>query len=696
MKQLLTRSPGPLSKPHQEYDNLQNCISCHASRTGKEVVHKKCLECHQEISVRIEEKHGYHADKPECKTCHTEHNKDKLPEFDIFAPKDWLKTFNHDETNYPLIGSHQTVECNDCHTTYRKHFKTKEPSTSRSYLDAPNDCYTCHKKVYEHRFSKKKWLNCTECHSTSLESWTKMARKLTFSHDETEYPLEGLHIPVACKACHKPDPKLKRLTTFAPLKFSQCTHCHADPHKGKFGDDCTTCHNVYRKWDDIIPTREGGKPKGLEKSFDHDQTKFPLKGYHEKVDCKACHFDPAAKFKVAADQFDECSDCHSFPHGDQFAKLECTDCHAHNRKFNKTSFNLDRHNKTRFPLTGKHQVLECNKCHFTGKFESLQSTECTDCHRNPHDRRQIDHPCSFCHVTTDFSWIQFDHNKNTKFSLTGKHRDVSCTSCHVNEIFKNMPASNEKPNCQSCHDSPHGTSMSNQCQECHRTEGFYPAKTFDHLKLGRWQLEGRHAELPCQKCHPQHLLKSYEVFISAPNLKATDCINCHKDIHKGEFGKNCASCHTASSFSIEQEAQVHDLGFMKLEGTHNQLACKDCHRSDTNLQGLSLVCGSCHQKNDPHLGKLGQSCSDCHRQTAWLPSTFKHNQTGFRLTGAHRYAQCSDCHKNQIYEGLPNDCFFCHSDSYIRGIGSHNLAQASDCSDCHSQISWKIRRRSGL
>ncbi len=693
LKELLTRSPGPLTKAHEEIDTVQGCIECHQSRTGKDVVHKKCLDCHTDISSRIDKQRGYHRDKPECKNCHADH---KGKDHSIFAPSDWLKTFNHDETGYALIGKHTSPDCKSCHSTFRKNSKTSETTSSRTYLEAPTDCYPCHKNDYEHKFSKKDWLNCTQCHSSTIENWKKMAKKQSFNHDKTEFKLEGLHVPVGCKECHKLDSQKKRLTTFAPLNFDKCTDCHADPHKGSFGNDCTTCHNVYRKWKDIIPTRDGKKHSSKDKGFDHSKTKFPLKGYHEAVACDSCHTDPKAKFKVPSDKFDECSDCHGFPHGEQFAKQSCESCHSFTQKFINSTFDLERHSKTKFPLSGKHQVLDCNKCHLSGTFENLSTGECSDCHRNPHDKRQIDKPCSFCHVTTEFSWIQFDHNKNTQFDLTGKHRSVACLSCHVNEGFKNMPANNTNPNCAGCHEDPHGKSMPDTCGDCHRTDGFKPVSKFEHSLIGRWALTGRHAELSCQKCHPQHLLKKYEVPKSQFDSAPTDCLNCHTDVHAGQYGKACDSCHSTSSFSVERGAKVHDLGFFKLEGYHDKMGCNECHRSDATNQGMGILCGTCHQKNDPHLGKLGLTCGDCHSQTAWLPPKFKHNLTGFRLTGAHRYAACSDCHKNQIYEGLPNDCFFCHADSYLKttnGKSPHDLASSKDCSDCHSQISWKLRRR---
>ncbi|MGA0162694.1 MAG: hypothetical protein ACO3LE_00390 [Bdellovibrionota bacterium] len=692
LKKLITQSPGPLSKSHAEYDTLKGCSNCHINTLGGDLDNAKCMDCHLDIKVRIEKNWGYHAGKTECSSCHMEH---EGLDFDIFAPENWLDEFNHEkDTGYPLRGQHAKTECYDCHTTYREHYKTKAKTETRSYLNAPTTCYECHQDDYQHEFKDKKLLECTQCHSTGIENWKRLRKKMPFNHDTTRYKLEGLHKKVECSECHEPDPKTKRVTTFAPLEFDQCTDCHSDPHKGSFGNECTNCHSVYRKWDHLL--LEG---QIAANGFDHSKTKFPLEGYHEAVECESCHYQDKKSFKVPADQFDQCSDCHGDYHNGQFADQSCESCHSPTRKFYDSSFDLERHAKTEFPLDGKHMVIDCQQCHFTGSYTNLKFDECSDCHRNVHPEREIDQSCSFCHVTTSFSWIQFDHNKNTDFALTGEHREVACLSCHVDQVFKNMPANNDNPNCQSCHADPHGSAMSNECSSCHVTEGFKQVKSFKHEEIGRWKLTGRHTELSCQKCHENHLLGDYQVKLIAGAKLATECVNCHYDVHQGEMGSNCESCHSTNSFELEYAEKVHDLGFFKLEGFHDQLECSDCHATNNNLQGTGEFCAWCHEKDDIHLGQMGNTCGDCHYQTSWLPTHFQHNTTGFRLTGIHRYLECSSCHVNNIYQGLPSDCFFCHSDSFVPHIPQHSNASGrnvANCENCHVPIDWNIRRGSAL
>ena len=83
------------------------------------------------------------------------------------------------------------------------------------------------------------------------------------------------------------------------------------------------------------------------------------------------------------------------------------------------------------------------------------------------------------------------------------------------------------------------------------------------------------------------------------------------------------------------------------------------------------------------------SCLICHNTTAWQPSTFNHNTTGFPLTGAHIPLQCISCHANG-YINTPADCYSCHQANYI-GVADPNHVQdnfSHDCIQCHTTSNW--------
>jgi len=704
LRDLVTQSPGDLSEYHQEWDSVRGCSTCHVKQLGGEVDQRKCLDCHSDIKQRVDENWGYHRDKPICSDCHFEHQGRQSY---IFAPDpNWIEgytygperekvmpPFEHSrDAQWPLQGKHAQIECADCHTSSRTHYQTGRETGTLSYLGAPTACYDCHVDVYRHEFSRQEWLDCTTCHSSAITSWSHLSDPIPFNHDQTSYPLQGHHVDLDCALCHLPETSSRAVRIFAPLPFQQCTDCHYDVHEGEFGSSCQDCHSVFQKWTDVQV--QEGELEG----FDHDSTRFPLKGYHKAVACESCHTSEDASYTFPDDGFQSCSYCHGMAHGDQFQSQTCQDCHTEERRFTQSTFDLNRHNQTNFPLDGKHQVISCNHCHHSGQFEDLPFQECSDCHVNVHPERQIDRSCHDCHNTTSFSWIHFDHNRQTNFNLTGQHRDVACLSCHVDEVFQNMPASNENPNCQMCHADPHGSAMPDTCANCHRTEGFSLVRGFDHSDFD-FKLDGRHAELSCQSCHPNHLREDYSIPGLEGSTDSAACSHCHVDVHQGAHGLQCQSCHNTTRFEVAGGEKVHDLGFFRLAGAHDQMECSDCHTADTNLQGLGTLCAWCHEKDDIHLGAFGLECQDCHSQTAWMPTRFRHNQTGFPLTGAHRFTDCESCHVNNVYQGLPNDCYFCHVDSFLTAPEAHGggrNANIMDCAQCHRPIDWRIRTGSGI
>ena len=63
---------------------------------------------------------------------------------------------------------------------------------------------------------------------------------------------------------------------------------------------------------------------------------------------------------------------------------------------------------------------------------------------------------------------------------------------------------------------------------------------------------------------------------------------------------------------------------------------------------------------------------------------------GFRLTGAHATAQCSQCHVNNNYSLTSAACWNCHQTDY-NNTNNPPHKQASfpqDCSGCHSMVDW--------
>ncbi len=245
------------------------CARCHAGERYKDLA-RTCISCH-----RLQDKHaGSRGDR--CDKCH--------------APTKWAAiSFNHDKaTKFPLRGGHANLACQRCHTgdLYRDKLSMA--------------CVSCHRKDDPHKGQLGS--DCRRCHSET--AWRK---NVAFDHDLVQFPLIGLHAAVPCEDCH-------RTQSFKDAPRA-CASCHQDTHhRGRLGANCAACHNPngWTRW-----------------RFDHDtQTRYPLTGAHQALQCHACHKE-AATARVTAPT--NCYGCHSRDdaHEGAFGRT-CEKCHNTN------------------------------------------------------------------------------------------------------------------------------------------------------------------------------------------------------------------------------------------------------------------------------------------------------------------------------------------------------------------------------
>ena len=91
------------------------------------------------------------------------------------------------------------------------------------------------------------------------------------------------------------------------------------------------------------------------------------------------------------------------------------------------------------------------------------------------------------------------------------------------------------------------------CLQCHSTKIKFPNTKFDHNKETHFTLRGRHAKNQCADCH--------KVDGGNEKPKMTCSPVCHKDIHRGRFGKEtCEGCHPP------RDAKDHPIKAMRFAG----------------------------------------------------------------------------------------------------------------------------------
>ena len=451
-------------------------------------------------------------------------------------------------------------------------------------------CLACHKDIsadvrqhrgYHGQLAAIETTACRACHSEHLgrnADIIKLSRE-QFNHDRTNYPLKGAHAIVPCASCHQAGQAYRK----AP---SDCLGCHRkeEPHEGKLGRDCASCHEESA-WRRI--------------HYDHNKTAFPLHDRHAEIACAACHFGNRYK-----DTPKECVACHEpddVHRGDRGPK--CAECH--NTKGWKNS-KFDHLKETGYALLGVHDRIACNDCHRTGNLKDKIPKDCFGCHQGQDSHAgRLGKECDKCHGNEEWKPSTFDHTRDTKWPLVGKHAKVPCHTCHT-ALVSTQKLGTE---CISCHRASdvHLGSLGKECDQCHTPEGWRAHLTFDH-DLTRFPLVGLHVAVPCEQCH---LTREYRDV-------GKECIDCHgkDDVHKGNLGKDCNRCHSSNGWRMWEFDQGKETGFA-LSGAHGKLACEACHRRPPDEVKLKQDCLSCHAKDDVHLGQYGRQCDRCHTTVTW-------------------------------------------------------------------------------
>ncbi len=652
------------------------CAACHkAPLYSKPALKTECLACHKK-----DDKHkGRYGAK--CETCHVE--------------KDWKTiTFDHDkDTKYPLLGAHKKTKCDSCHkgkltdkleqacvACHKKDDKhrgtlgakcetchketdwktinfdhdrdTKYPLKERhrgvacdgchagKMSETPKTCVGCHKKDDKHKGSLEN--KCERCHSEA--SWSAV----TFDHDhDTKFVLKESHRSVKCESCH-----IGKLV----VTGDTCVSCHkkSDVHGGRYGDKCESCH-MELNWRVIV--------------FDHDRdTKYPLKDNHRKVKCDECHLGKLADVQKACIGCHKKNDVHEGRYG-----IRCESCHAPSI-WKTIVFDHDR--DTKYALKDKHKQVKCDSCHKSRLSEIRQT--CIACHRKDDTHKgRYGEKCESCHKESDWKHITFDHDRDTKYALKDKHRDVKCDSCHKGNLYKVQM----KTACVACHlkDDTHKGHFSAKCEPCHN-EKSWKTITFAHERDTKYPLKGKHASTKCEECHEAPLY-------SKPALK-TECIACHKidDKHDGQEGTRCEQCHNEKDW--KEVKFDHGKSRFPLLGKHQIVECKKCHLS-VRFKDAKTECIACHAKEDVHEKLLGVECERCHNARDWRVWDFDHNKTRFKLDGGHKNVGCAECHNTPAERELriPVACYTCHRIDDV-----HDGSYGKQCERCHVTAEWRLIR----
>lgn len=358
-------------------------------------------------------------------------------------------------------------------------------------------------------------------------------------------------------------------------------------------------------------------------------------------------------------------------------------------------FKFDHDKRTSFALGRAHGAMTCEQCHTKtlGERKPDKTCQASGCHAgdNKHGDRFAafgDPPaCATCHLSST-SWVKgatnFNHDKRTKFKLTGRHDQIACRSCHRGRSAADFEQFDPRTvGCRGCHEHknvhPKEKHPDSKCLTCHEGAGKINLKAGAvdafHGPQSNFPLVKGHKPVKCAQCHPK------DSFSDTP----AECgVRCHEDgLHKGSLGDTCSRCHSPGVWDAVRFDHADDTKW-PLEGLHAKIAeCTDCH-AKRQYTGTPTTCSAdgCHAKDDVHKGRLGKGCERCHKVTG--DNIFNHNaMSAFALTGKHLDVRCAECHTSQTFKPRPQNCFGCHPEPDL-----HRGQYGTACESCHTTGDW--------
>ena len=447
----------------------------------------------------------------------------------------------------------------------------------------------------------------------------------------------------SCTKCH---------SYTGQIPDSNCEQCHVDirerrvklvGYHGTFKGDCRNCHHEH-------PSATNSIVPPFREKFTHDLAAFKLEGKHVKLDCDACH-------------------------------------------------------KKLHPPVPTDQPITAG-IYFIG----LKSEKCADCHRDQHNG-QFTVACEKCHTVNGWTGreLKFFHDKDSSYPLVGKHAAVDCAKCHKpnpsGAVLGTATFKGLSHDCKSCHEDPHRKQFVAACETCHTPSSWKKeALIFDHTRDSKYPLVAKHAEVACAKCHVPPTPKEPLATALFHGLKS-ECADCHKDPHNGQFERNCTRCHPVPNnwtgqqlqFAHNRDSQFH------LDGKHAAVDCVKCHKpepaggklSSAKFKGLGTGCEACHSVKHPP--EYGATCVSCHAIDRWIKTRpgvdhiLKHEVHGEQLLEKHLSAKCDACHNpaRVALLGLPGrtqfECVSCHK----ANEDPHKGTLGDQCTKCHGTIAWK-------
>jgi hypothetical protein len=257
---------------------------------------------------------------------------------------------------------------------------------------------------------------------------------------------------------------------------------------------------------------------------------------------------------LAAGKPDPAADLRAAPaHPAVGGETRCAACHT------EEGWKVVRfaHERTGFPLEGRHVAVGCRACHPSG-FATPVMGACASCHRDPH-AGSLGTRCGGCHDAT--SWegrFSAEAHRRTRFPLSGQHAFIPCEECHGDRRDRGFARPTVE--CRACHEADvaratavgvdhEALGFGPRCQGCHSPWRFQGAVFPGHETCFQLQ-RGPHHRVGCFDCHTRPIGTSSGGTCSTGTAACTRCHAC-ADLatrHGGVLGyqcldRKCYGCH---------------------------------------------------------------------------------------------------------------------------------------------------------
>ncbi len=298
-------SPGPLARAHRTLEGTRQLREVPQRRPQRAVRAVRVLSPGHRLAGRAGARLSRNRGGPGPDLRQLPPRSCREPAFELVKwPEGSPERFDHRRAGWPLEQSHADAKCERLpHRAIPGRARPAHwrPGTQGGHWTGlESGCASCHEDIHRGALGA----DCRQCHDAGRWKVTPglPARYHQLSADgQASAPWPATSATSPPRWPPNETPPAIPIPVYRPVPHRSCASCHRDPHAGRLGESCTGCHTT-RSFQEI--NRD---------NFDHDRTRYPLKGKHATTKCAACHgdFSTVAQKKPA---YATCASCHADAH----------------------------------------------------------------------------------------------------------------------------------------------------------------------------------------------------------------------------------------------------------------------------------------------------------------------------------------------------------------------------------------------